>query len=347
MTAPERRRRSTDLRLTFLTRAYCHLCDTMRDALVPLAAAHGATVREIDVDADPALEAAYGDLVPVVLYGDVDDGQVLCHYHLDRARIVAALSLRLEAGGPGADRASRPISFLPWTKRAFSDIIQHFPMSSLRGRPVSAVASSRAPSGAFVFRLQSPRALNPQFFDHRPHRPRQVDARRPLHPALRRTFRPRDERAGLGLDGPGARARHHDQGADRRADLQGPRRRDVQPQPDRHAGTRRLRVRGLAFAGGLRGRVAGRRRVAGRGSADGGQLLHGRGAGRHRRARAEQDRPAVGGSRARDRRDRGHHRHRRDRCGARERQERRRHRRHPRGGDRQDPAARMGIPMRR
>ena len=92
MTAPERRRGSADLRLTFLTRAYCHLCDTMRDALVSLAAAHGATVREIDVDADPALEAAYGELVPVVLYGDVDDGQVLCHYHLDRARIVAALS---------------------------------------------------------------------------------------------------------------------------------------------------------------------------------------------------------------------------------------------------------------
>ena len=79
-------------RLTFLTRAYCHMCDTMRDALMPLAAAHGAKVRELDVDADPALEAAYGDLVPVVLFGDLDDGQVLCHYHLDRARVVAALT---------------------------------------------------------------------------------------------------------------------------------------------------------------------------------------------------------------------------------------------------------------
>jgi hypothetical protein len=92
MTAPERRRRPSALRLTFLTRAYCHLCDTMRDALMPLAAAHGATVREIDVDTDAALESAYGDQVPVVLCGDVDDGQVLCRYRLDRARIVAALS---------------------------------------------------------------------------------------------------------------------------------------------------------------------------------------------------------------------------------------------------------------
>jgi hypothetical protein len=79
-------------RLTFVTRAYCHLCDTMRDALLPLALAHGATVDELDADADPALEAAYGELVPVVLQGDVEDGIVLCHYHLDRARIVAALT---------------------------------------------------------------------------------------------------------------------------------------------------------------------------------------------------------------------------------------------------------------
>jgi thioredoxin reductase (NADPH) len=92
MSTTERGRGLKRARLTFLTRAYCHLCDTMRDALMPLAAAHGAKVRELDVDADPALEAAYGELVPVVLLGDVDDGQVLCHYHLDRARVVAALT---------------------------------------------------------------------------------------------------------------------------------------------------------------------------------------------------------------------------------------------------------------
>jgi thioredoxin reductase (NADPH) len=92
MKAPERGRGSQGARLTFLTRAYCHLCDTMRDALLPLAVAHGATVQELDVDADAALEAAYGELVPVVLQGDLDDGQVLCHYHLDRARVIAALA---------------------------------------------------------------------------------------------------------------------------------------------------------------------------------------------------------------------------------------------------------------
>jgi thioredoxin reductase (NADPH) len=92
VTTAERGRGSKGAGLTFLTRAYCHLCDTMRDALMPLAAAHGASVRELDVDADPALEAAFGEMVPVVLLGDADDGQVLCHYHLDRARVVAALT---------------------------------------------------------------------------------------------------------------------------------------------------------------------------------------------------------------------------------------------------------------
>jgi len=80
--------------LTLITRAYCHLCDTMREALVPLAREHGATIVEFDVDAHPALEAAYGDLVPVLLQGDVDTGAELCHYHLDRERVMAALQAR-------------------------------------------------------------------------------------------------------------------------------------------------------------------------------------------------------------------------------------------------------------
>lgn len=88
MTAPAQR---GGMQLTLLTRAYCHLCDTMRDALAPLARRYGATVAEFDVDAHPSLEEAYGDLVPVLLRGGADDGVVLCHYHLDRARVLHAL----------------------------------------------------------------------------------------------------------------------------------------------------------------------------------------------------------------------------------------------------------------
>ena len=77
--------------LTLLVRAYCHLCDEMRDALTPLAMAAGAHITEIDVDAEAAIEARFGDLVPVLLLGGID-GPELCHYRFDRARVVDALT---------------------------------------------------------------------------------------------------------------------------------------------------------------------------------------------------------------------------------------------------------------
>lgn len=85
--------------LTLLTRAYCHLCDEMRDALEPIAAAHGVAIVERDVDADPALEARYGDLVPVLFLGDPADGTEICHYVLDRDKALAALRGQPLAGG--------------------------------------------------------------------------------------------------------------------------------------------------------------------------------------------------------------------------------------------------------
>lgn len=67
--------------LTLLVRAYCHLCDEMAAALEPLLASRKVTVEVIDVDADPAREARWGDKVPVLLSGDEE----LCHYRLDAA----------------------------------------------------------------------------------------------------------------------------------------------------------------------------------------------------------------------------------------------------------------------
>lgn len=77
--------------LTLLTRAYCHLCDDMRDALAPIAAAAGVAVAELDVDADPTLEARFGEHVPVLLDGDVN-GRELCRFTLDAARVRQALT---------------------------------------------------------------------------------------------------------------------------------------------------------------------------------------------------------------------------------------------------------------
>ena len=79
--------------LTLLTRAYCHLCDDMRGALEPLLRQTGATIAELDVDADPALEATYGDRVPVLLLGGID-GDELCHFTLDAPRVARALARR-------------------------------------------------------------------------------------------------------------------------------------------------------------------------------------------------------------------------------------------------------------
>ena len=77
--------------LTLLSRAYCHLCDDMRAALAPIVAQAGATLVELDVDADPALEARFGDRVPVLLQGGVD-GLELCHYRLDATGVLRALA---------------------------------------------------------------------------------------------------------------------------------------------------------------------------------------------------------------------------------------------------------------
>ena len=50
--------------------------------MAPLAAEFGAMVTVVDVDADPALEARYDELVPVLLHGETE----LCHYFLDEAK---------------------------------------------------------------------------------------------------------------------------------------------------------------------------------------------------------------------------------------------------------------------
>ena len=79
---------------------------------------------------------------------------------------------------------------------------------------------------------------HPQFRDHRAYRSRQVHALRPAAGADRLADRARDAGAGAGCHGPGARARHHHQGACRAHDVQGAGRRDVSAEPDRYAGAR-------------------------------------------------------------------------------------------------------------
>ncbi len=146
----------------------------------------------------------------------------------------------------------------------------------------------------------------------------------------------------LDYDGPGARARHHHQGADRGAAVPGARRRAVPAQPDRYAGTCRLLLRGEPLARGLRRRAAGGGCLAGRGGADGRQLLHRHRAGRRGDPGAQQDRPALRGPGERDPGDRGRDRHPGAGRAACQRQDRRGRAGDPRGGDRARAAAQGG-----
>lgn len=73
--------------LTLYSRAYCHLCDDLLAALAPLAQRAGLAVEVVDVDADSALEAAYGDKVPILMAGDRE----ICRYRLDPAALDAYL----------------------------------------------------------------------------------------------------------------------------------------------------------------------------------------------------------------------------------------------------------------
>jgi glutaredoxin len=75
-------------RLTLLGRAWCHLCDDMRNALTTLAAERPFELEVVDVDGDPELERRYGEDIPVLLAG----GAELCRHRLDAPRVAEYLA---------------------------------------------------------------------------------------------------------------------------------------------------------------------------------------------------------------------------------------------------------------
>ncbi len=70
-------------RLQLLTRAGCHLCAVAAETLDRLAVEAGLAVAQVDVDADPELQAEYGDRVPVVLL----DGREHSYFTVDVDRL--------------------------------------------------------------------------------------------------------------------------------------------------------------------------------------------------------------------------------------------------------------------
>jgi glutaredoxin len=76
-------------RLELLTRAGCHLCVVAGETLQRIAAEAGLVAGERDVDADPELQAEYGDRVPVVLL----DGREHSYFTVDVTRLRRDLGL--------------------------------------------------------------------------------------------------------------------------------------------------------------------------------------------------------------------------------------------------------------
>ena len=82
------------LRLTLVSRSYCSLCDKMRKALYASASTHNVVLAlsEIDLDDFPAHEDKYGERVPILMAGTLDQANEICHYHLDEVALSAYIS---------------------------------------------------------------------------------------------------------------------------------------------------------------------------------------------------------------------------------------------------------------
>ncbi|MBL8520020.1 MAG: glutaredoxin family protein [Betaproteobacteria bacterium] len=78
------------LRLTVLSRSYCHLCEDLVAALEQFRGRcpSAMEVAVVDIDAHPALEARWGDKVPVLLDGETE----ICHYFFDADALSAHLA---------------------------------------------------------------------------------------------------------------------------------------------------------------------------------------------------------------------------------------------------------------
>jgi hypothetical protein len=74
--------------LTVYSRTYCHLCDEMIAGLQTLQARFRFHLKIVDVDSDHALEARYGEDVPVVTHA----ANELCRHRLDVARVTDYLA---------------------------------------------------------------------------------------------------------------------------------------------------------------------------------------------------------------------------------------------------------------
>lgn len=73
--------------ITLYTRAQCHLCEEAKSVIAPVAAQFGASVHEVDIDADPLLRERYTNDVPMIFVGP----RFFAKYRVDAERLRRAL----------------------------------------------------------------------------------------------------------------------------------------------------------------------------------------------------------------------------------------------------------------
>ena len=74
--------------VTLYTRPGCHLCDDARAALQALRTRHEFEIREVDIETDDALHAAYLERIPVICL----DGEHVSDYFVDESTLTARLN---------------------------------------------------------------------------------------------------------------------------------------------------------------------------------------------------------------------------------------------------------------
>jgi glutaredoxin len=76
--------------LTLYSRPGCHLCDEMKAVVARVAARIPVSLEEVDISADPDLEARYGLDIPVLTVGNRRIGK----YRIGEAELLRALEAR-------------------------------------------------------------------------------------------------------------------------------------------------------------------------------------------------------------------------------------------------------------
>ncbi len=73
--------------VTIYSRPGCHLCDEMKQVVERVSRQVALAVRDIDITTDPALEAEYGEEIPVLLV----DGRKAAKYRVAEAELLRIL----------------------------------------------------------------------------------------------------------------------------------------------------------------------------------------------------------------------------------------------------------------